>query len=107
MIEAVYHKKYNMLTVTGHANSGEPGHDLVCASASILAYTLAANVETLVEAGQARYPSIKLEAGDAKVRCEVVRRYSSVVQLIFSSVCAGFALLASNYPDYITYKVMG
>ena len=37
MIHATYYRKYNRLTVTGHAGSAEHGHDLVCASASMLA----------------------------------------------------------------------
>ena len=47
MILVTYYRSYNRLTVEGHAHSGEPGKDLVCASASILAYTLAANVPTV------------------------------------------------------------
>ena len=107
MIKVVYHKEYNRVSVKGHALSGESGHDLVCASASILAYTLAVNVRNLVDAGQAREPTIELNDGDAPVCCKAVRRYSSVVMLIFRSVCAGFELLAKNYPDNISYEVRG
>ena len=41
MIKVVYHRDHNKVEVTGHAHSGEAGHDLVCASASILVYTIA------------------------------------------------------------------
>ena len=35
MITVVYHRDRNRVSVEGHAQSGEVGHDLVCASASI------------------------------------------------------------------------
>jgi len=41
MIKAVYDRKENKITVEGHAYSGEPGHDLICAAASVLIYTIA------------------------------------------------------------------
>lgn len=107
MVKVVYHREYNRLSVKGHALSGDAGHDLVCASVSILTYTLALNVKTLVNAGQAREPTIELNEGDATVCCEAVRRYSAVVKLIFDSVCVGFALLAKNHPDNISYEVRG
>ncbi len=107
MIKVVYHKGYNRLTVTGHAYSGEAGHDIVCASASILAYTLAVNVETLVEAENAREPTIRLDEGNAEVSCKAIRRYKDVVKLIFSAICSGFALLANQYPDNISYEARG
>ncbi len=44
MIKVIYYREYNRLTVEGHAGSGPEGHDLVCASASALALTLAGNV---------------------------------------------------------------
>ena len=49
MIQVTYYKSYNRVTVEGHALSGAPGHDLVCAGASTLAYTLAANVVHIME----------------------------------------------------------
>ena len=44
MIQAVYDRNENKIAIKGHAYSGEPGHDLICASASMLVYTLAAAV---------------------------------------------------------------
>lgn len=107
MINVVYHRKYNRLTIEGHAYSAEEGKDLVCASASMLAYTLAANVANMEHNGQVKKPTIRLEEGDAEVSCMPQRRFGAVVTLIFDSICAGFELLAADYPDYITYKIMG
>lgn len=47
MIDVIYDRKRLIVKVKGHAQSGEAGHDLVCAAASILVYTLSANVTEL------------------------------------------------------------
>ena len=105
MIQAVYYRKYNRLTVEGHAKSGEPGHDLVCASASMLAYTLAANVANMADHGQVRAPIMELNSGNAEVSCNPISRYRSTVTLVFDAVCTGFELLAHSYPENISYQI--
>lgn len=105
MIQAVYHRKYHRLTVEGHAHSGEPGHDLVCAAASALAYTLAANVANLADNRQVRSPILGMETGKAEISCKPASRYKATVMLAFDSVCVGFEILAANYPEYISYEI--
>lgn len=107
MIEVVYHRNYHRLTVEGHACSGEPGHDLVCASASILAYTLAASVANMSAAKQIREPQIELKEGSGQIACKPVRRFEAPVTLIFDTLCAGYELLANNYPEFVSYEVRG
>ena len=105
MIQAIYYRSYNRLTVTGHANSAEPGHDLVCASASMLAYTLAANVANMADAGQVRQTVIKNNEGDTEISCNPRHNLKNTVTLVFDSICTGFALLAHDYPENITYEI--
>ena len=105
MIQATYYRKYNRLTVTGHANSAEPGKDLVCASTSMLVYTLAANVANMADNGQVRQPIIKNNEGDAEISCNPRHNLKNTVTLVFDSICVGFELLAHNYPEYITYEI--
>ena len=105
MIQAIYYRKYNRLTVTGHANSAEYGHDLVCASASMLAYTLAANVANMADNGQIRQPVIKNNDGDTEISCNPRHNLKNSVTLVFDSICVGFELLAHDYPEYITYEI--
>ena len=105
MIRVRYRRKDHRLTLQGHAYSGEPGHDPVCASASILVWTLAAAVDALAAAEQVTAPELRLEAGDAAVSCKAPRRFEAPVTLIFDTICAGFALLAKNYPDNICYRI--
>ena len=92
MIQAVYYRKFNRLTVTGHAGSAEPGHDLVCASASMLAYTLAANVANMADNGQVRQPIIKTNEGDTEISCNPRHNLKASVTLVFDSVCVAYTL---------------
>lgn len=105
MIQAIYYRSYNRLTVTGHANSAEPGHDLVCASASMLAYTLAANVASMADNGQVRQPVIKNNEGDTEISCNPRHNLKNTVTLVFDSICLGFELLAHDYPENISYEI--
>ena len=105
MIQAIYYRSYNRLTVTGHANSAEPGHDLVCASASMLCYTLAANVANMADAGQVRQPIIENTEGNTEISCNPRHNLKNTVTLVFDSICAGFALLAHDYPEYLAYEI--
>lgn len=106
MIQVVYHRKFHRLTMEGHAGSAEPGQDLVCASASILAYTLADNVMQLAKGGHARMaPVVDMVEGKTEIYLKPHSRYRSIVTLIFDSICAGFALLAHNYPAYIKFEI--
>ena len=105
MINIVYHRKYHKLTVKGHAYSGESGRDLICAACSALAYTLAENVSNMESGGQTRNITINLNPGDAEISCYPNSRFNSIVTMIFDAICAGFELLAANYPENITYKI--
>lgn len=105
MIQVTYYRKYNRLTVTGHAGAAESGHDIVCASASILAYTLAANVANMADNRQVRQPIIKTDEGDTEISCNPRHNLKASVTLVFDSVCVGFEMLAHDYPQYISYEI--
>lgn len=107
MIEVTYYREHNRLTVTGHAKSDEYGKDLICASASILALTLGANVGHMADSGCVTEPIVKLEKGNAEISCKPKTRYQKSVRQTFMSVCVGFEILATKWPDYISYAVRG
>ena len=107
MIKVIYHRKFHQLSIEGHAQAGEYGHDLVCASASILVYTLANAVANMADCGQVREPRIELEEGRGEISCTPPHKYKAPVTLIFDTICAGFELLAQDYPDNISYEVRG
>lgn len=107
MIKVIYHRDLNRVSVTGHAKSGEAGHDLVCASASILVYTLAAFVNNMRLAKQVYNPKAELKEGDAVISCEPPKKYKNSITLVFDSICGGFDILAKNYPDNISFEMIG
>ena len=107
MIRVIYYREYNRVTVEGHAGAGPEGHDLVCASASALALTLAGNVSYMEAQEAVHSVIINLDSGNAEIQCTPYRRYKDSVQQIFRAICVGFELLATKYPDNISYKVRG
>lgn len=107
MIQVVYYRNYNRLTIEGHAHSGEPGHDLVCAGASTLAYTLAANVGHLEAMGQVQDVIVKLEPGNAVIGCRPKNKYTAIAARIFEAICVGFEILAADNHEYIAYEIHG
>lgn len=107
MIHVTYHRQFNRVTIKGHAGSGPEGHDLVCASVSALALTLAGNV-SYMEAQEAVYGvTMNLEEGDAEIQCSAYRRYRDSVAQVFRAICVGFELLSTKYPENIFYEVRG
>lgn len=107
MIHVTYHRQYNRVTVVGHAGSGPEGHDLVCASVSALALTLAGNVSHMEAQEAVRNVVIDLKEGNAEIQCTAYRRFKDSVEQIYRAICVGFELLATKYPENISYEVLG
>lgn len=107
MIEVIYYREHNRVTVKGHAHSNEYGKDLVCAAVSALALTLAANVGNMAAKDYVTAYTTRLDPGDAEISCNPRNRYRASVKQVFMSVCVGFEILADQYPDFISYCVRG
>lgn len=108
MIDVIYDRKRLIVKVKGHAQSGEAGHDLVCAAASMLTYTLAANVtELCADRRNVRRPVLDIREGNTTIACAPVHGMQAVTTLIFDSVCMGFDILQQKYPENLSYKVVG
>lgn len=101
MIEVIYRRKRHTLRVTGHAYSGKAGEDLVCAAASILAYTYAYAAENAKRDGLVSDTDISMEHGSARVRCCVLPEHDKTVTVILDNIVNGFILLANSYPDRV------
>lgn len=106
MIKVTYYRKKHRLCVQGHANSGEVGHDLICASVSILAYTLASFVASMASSGKVNAKCVKLDSGNARIGVKVSREHDAAVTLAFDAICAGFDILSRDYPDFVNYEIM-
>ncbi len=109
MIKVTYSKDRDkrecFLRVNGHAGQAEIGKDIVCASASILTYTVAKEIKDMELRGQlAQTPRIELESGDAVIECKAASAdaYEEILHT-FYVVCIGYRLLAQNYPQYVEY----
>ena len=104
MIKVTFTEEGNKLSLRleGHAGYAEEGQDIVCASASILAYTVAQFVALEDSNGLLASPAeIKLEAGDAVVACEPLECAFERLKGAYEFACAGYALLQHNYPQYV------
>ena len=108
MIEARFtsdeKQKKLSLSVKGHAGYAEYGKDTICASASILAYTVAQIISAMWRHGDlAKDPTIRLDPGDIEISCEVEKKtvYAEAVHTFFVAE-VGYTLLAYNHPEYVT-----
>ena len=96
-------KRECSLLVKGHAGQAEVGKDIVCASASILAYTIAQVVKLMERHGDlVESPTLDLEGGDATIVCRAKDDdlFAEIMQDFFV-VRTGYTLLAHNYPEYV------
>ena len=101
--------RYLCLTVEGHAGAADPGYDLVCASASILAYTVAQVVQAMEHRGDLEgKASVELKEGNAAIvfRCKSDDSYAEAKHTFFVAK-TGYAVLAHNYPQYVDLKSVG
>ena len=97
-----------IMTVKGHAGQDNTGHDLVCASASILAYTVAQTIKYIQSQGGLRKrPRIELKDGDALIICKPKDDYFAEALHTFFVAEVGFSLLEKNYPKYVDLNMFG
>lgn len=107
MINIVYHKNFHRVTVKGHANSVPEGGDIVCAAVSGITHTLAANVRRLNGLGYLQANHIYLQPGNTEISCKCKResKIGETVKLIFDAVCLGYAEIAEDYPEYVSFEI--
>lgn len=99
--------RYVRLKVKGHSGQADIGQDIVCASASILTYTVAQIVKDMeAQDSFTMKPVIKLDSGDATItcKCKTDIAYFEVLNAL-NVAQVGYALLAHNYPQYVEIKL--
>ena len=104
MLKATFTERGKILSlrIDGHAGYAEVGKDIVCSSASILAYTVAQFVMEAENKGDLVSPAeIRLDSGDTVISCEPTEDAVSALQSVYSFAKMGYALLAHNYPQYV------
>lgn len=96
------------LRLKGHAGQADIGHDLVCASCSILAYTVAQLVKNADSVDDLQEkPVIKLESGDTVISCIPTESTYCTILGIFMFAEVGYRLLAHNFPQFVELKPFG
>ena len=90
------------MSVKGHAGSAPAGEDLVCAAASILAWTL---VDMVTETAEF-YGHVKVREHGAEitVRAAPDDDCEERCRAVFETVACGFSLLAEKYPEYMRFE---
>ena len=90
------------LTMEGHAGHGKKGEDIVCAAASILAYTVAQMVAQMAAQGKLLdAPQILLAPGKCHISAKPGKDTFYEVFHSFFVVQVGYFLLATRYPENV------
>ena len=91
------------MKVKGHADTAPNGADLVCASATMLVYTVAQALVFMHEQGQLEEkPHIKIREGKAVVVAKPKEDYFAEALHTFWVAQCGAHTLASNYPEAVS-----
>lgn len=91
------------MKVKGHANTAQKGEDLVCASATMLVYTVAQAMSFMHEQGQLEEkPRIKIREGKAVVIAKPKEDFFAEALHTFWVAQCGAHVLACNYPEAVS-----
>ncbi|MDD7242300.1 MAG: ribosomal-processing cysteine protease Prp [Bacteroidaceae bacterium] len=94
--------RYLILEVKGHAGAEENGKDLVCASASMMAYTVAqVAIDMFNDGKMLKKPTIKFKDGFAAIVCKPTKEAYAECLHTFHVAQVGYNLLQHNYPDNV------
>ena len=106
MINITFNPKTFTLNVTGHAEHGEKGEDIVCSAISTLFYTLA---DALYQSKHMLADDIDFsdEDGNGHLSCKPKAEYEANVSLIYWTILTGFYLVAKNYEKNVNLLVVG
>lgn len=96
-------KKSLCMKVKGHSGTAPKGQDLVCASATMLVYTVAQALTFMHEQGYlAEKPRIKIREGKAQVSAVPREEYYAEVLHTFWVAQCGAHVLSKNYPEAVS-----
>jgi uncharacterized protein YsxB (DUF464 family) len=106
MINITFNPKTFTLDITGHAEHGEKGEDIVCSAISTLFYTLG---EALYESRAMMSEDIVFsdEDGNGHLSCKPKAEYEANVSLIYWTILTGFELIEKNYKKNVILSVVG
>ena len=90
------------MTIKGHAEAAPKGEDLICASATMLAYTVAQAVQFMYESEKLlKKPKIHIKDGEAIIIATPKEdAYAETLHTFWVAQC-GVHVLAHNYPSHV------
>ena len=96
MINIDFNPNTFTLDITGHAEHGEKGEDIVCSAISTLFYTLA---EALYESREMLEEDMVFsdEDGNGHLSCKPKAEFEGNIARIYWTILTGFELVARNY----------
>ena len=106
MIDIKFNPNTYELDITGHAEHGKKGEDIVCAAISILFYTLAESLtqsENMLEAEM----TFEYEDGNGHISCKPKKEFAANISLIYWTILNGFQLISENYKKNVKLLVVG
>lgn len=103
MIEITYEPSKRKISLNGHADFGEPGTDILCASVSMLFYTLC---QTLADSKEKllKEPTMQMTKGKASVECQPKEDYAPEIDTMYRTVLTGLHMLAQQYPGNVKVR---
>lgn len=111
MIKARFYRKPSNgsihMTLKGHAEAAPKGEDLICAAATMSAYTVAQVVQFLYEQGKLKKkPMIQIRDGAAVVIATPTEdAYPETLHAFWVAQC-GIHVLCHNYPQHVKLEYL-
>lgn len=110
MVKVTIAKGENFLSLRleGHAGYAGIGKDIVCASCSILAYSVANIVmEEALKGSFSSEPEVRMESSFASIYCETTKDSHERLLHAFRTAEVGYRLLSHSYPQNVEFKIVG
>ena len=106
MINITFNPNTFTLDITGHAEHGKKGEDIVCSAISTLFYTLG---EALYESREMLAEDIVFsdEDGNGHLSCKPKAEYEGNIARTYWTILVGFDLVAKNYKKNVNLLVVG
>ncbi len=99
MTKVEYDEKTLTLEVSGHANYGPFGSDIVCSAVSVLSQTLLANLMKYMDKGWFTMEYDNTD-GEMYIHCKANGYYSMVVEM-FRFTLVGYRMLEEAFPNHV------
>lgn len=106
MIEIKFEPNTFTLDISGHAEYGKKGEDIVCSAISTLFYSLA---ESLYKGRHMMTEDVVFsdEDGNGHISCKPKDEYEANVSLMYWTILNGFEMIQKNYEKNVSLNVVG